>query len=89
MLNATTTTETRGETPAPTPRKRVSDKASREEKAAKDVGEEIREQGGFLEIVCASGSDEAGPVLEFGTPVPRTFRQVEGPHLLAEDLGVE
>ena len=41
------------------------------EQAAEDVGEEVREQGGFLEIVRAAGSDEAGPVLEFGLPVRR------------------
>ena len=28
------------------------------------MGEEVREQGGFLEIVGAAGSDEAGPVTE-------------------------
>jgi hypothetical protein len=34
------------------------------EQAAEDVGEEVREQGGFLEIVGAAGSDEAGPFLD-------------------------
>jgi hypothetical protein len=59
------------------------------EQAAKDVGEEVGEQGGFLEIVRAAGCDEFGPVLEFGLPVPHALRQVEGPHLLAEDFRVE
>ena len=59
------------------------------EQAAKDVGEEVGEQGGFLEIVGAAGCDEFGPVLEFGLPVPRALGQVEGPHLLAEDFRVE
>jgi hypothetical protein len=59
------------------------------EQAAEDVGEEIREQGGFFEIVRAAGGDEAGPVLEFGLPVPHTLRQIEGPHLLADDFRVE
>ena len=47
------------------------------------------EQSGFLEIVGATGSDEAGPVFELGLPVPEALRQVEGPHLLADDLRVE
>ena len=47
------------------------------------------EQGGFLEIVGAAGSDEGGPFLEFGLPVPHALRQVEGPHLLAQDFRVE
>lgn len=34
------------------------------EQAAEDVGEEVREQGGFLELVGATGGDEAGPVTE-------------------------
>jgi hypothetical protein len=28
-------------------------------------------------------------MLEFGLPVPHALRQVEGPHLLAEDFRVE
>jgi hypothetical protein len=28
-------------------------------------------------------------MLEFGLPVPHALRQVEGPHLLADDLGME
>ena len=59
------------------------------EQAAEDVGEEIREQSGFLEIIRAARGDEAGPVLEFGLPVPHALWQVEGPHLLAEDFRVE
>jgi hypothetical protein len=59
------------------------------QQAAKEVGEEIRQQGGFLEIVRAAGSDEAGPMLEFGLLVRHALRQVESPHLLAEDFGVE
>jgi hypothetical protein len=59
------------------------------EQAPKDVGEEILQQGGFLEIVSAAGSDEAGPVPEFLLLVPHALGQVEAPHLLAEDFGVE
>jgi hypothetical protein len=59
------------------------------EQAAEDVGEEVGEQGGFFEIVGAAGCDEFGSVLEFGLPVSRALRQVEGPHLLAEDFRVE
>ncbi len=59
------------------------------EQAAEDVGEEVREQGGFLGIVRAAGGDEAGPVLEFGLPDHRLLGQVEGPHLLAQDFRVE
>jgi hypothetical protein len=40
------------------------------EQAAEDFGEEVRQQRSFLEIVGAAGSDEAGPVLELGLPVP-------------------
>src|SRR6266436_4516489 len=46
------------------------------QQATKDVGEEIREQSGFLEIVHAAGTDEAGPVLDFRLPVAHTLRQV-------------
>jgi hypothetical protein len=55
------------------------------EQAAEDVGEEVREQSRFLEIVGAARSNEAGLVLEFGLPVGRALRQVEGAHLLADD----
>ena len=34
-------------------------------------------------------SPEADPVLKFGLPVRHALRQVEGPHLLAEDVRVE
>ena len=34
-------------------------------------------------------SPEAGPVLKFELPVPHALRQVESPHLLAEDLRAE
>ncbi len=44
------------------------------EQAAKNVGEEIREQSGLFEIVRAARGDEAGPVLELGLPVPDTLR---------------
>ena len=57
--------------------------------AAKNIAEEIREQGGFLEIVRATGSDEARPVLESGLPVPEALRHVERPHLLPGDLRVK
>ncbi len=59
------------------------------QQAAKDVSEEIRQQGGFLEVVRAAGSDESGPVQEFGLPVPHALRQGERPYLLAQDFGVE
>src|SRR6266851_4947722 len=42
-----------------------------------------------LKIVGAARGDEAGPVLEFGLPVPDTLRQGEGPHLLADYFRVE
>ena len=45
-------------------RVRRADRAGAAEQAAEDVGEEVREQGGFLEIVGAAGSDEAGPSLD-------------------------
>ena len=47
------------------------------EQAAEDVGQEVGEQGGFLERVGAAGSDEFGPVLEFGLPGARLLRQIE------------
>jgi hypothetical protein len=59
------------------------------EQAAEDVGEDVREQGGFFEVVRAAGDDEAGPMLEFGLPVPYALRQVEGPRLLAQDFREE
>src|ERR1035438_3258037 len=59
------------------------------EQAAEDVGEEVREEGGFLEIIRPPRGDKASPVLEFGQPVPHALRQVEGPHLLADDFRVE
>ena len=40
------------------------------EQAAEDFGEEVRQQRSFLEIVGAAGGDKAGPMLEFGLPVP-------------------
>ncbi len=49
---------------------RRSGRAGVAEQAAEDVGEEVREQRAFLEIVRAAGGDEAGPLLEFGLPVP-------------------
>jgi hypothetical protein len=45
-------------------RVRRANRAGVAEQAAEAVGEEVREQGGFLEIVGAAGSDEAGPVIE-------------------------
>ena len=59
------------------------------EQAAEDLGEEVREQGGLLEIVRAARDDEGGLVLEFGLPVPHALRQAEGSHLLADDFRVE
>ena len=59
------------------------------EQAAEDVGEEVGEQGGFLERVGAAGSDEFGPMLEFGLPGARLLRQIERPDLLAQDFRVE
>ena len=59
------------------------------EQAAEDVGEKVREQGGFLEIIRPPRGDKAGPVLELGLPLPRALRQAEGPHLLAEDFRME
>jgi hypothetical protein len=59
------------------------------QQAAEDVGQEVREQGGFLEMVGVAGSDEAGPVLEFGLPGARLLREVERPRLLAQDFRVE
>src|ERR1039458_4002780 len=53
------------------------------EQAAEDVGEEVREQGGFLEIIRPPRGAEAGPMLEFGLPVTHALRQAEDPHLLA------
>ena len=70
-------------------RTRLCGRAGVAEQAAEDVGEEVREQGGFLELVGATGGNEAGPVLEFGLPVPRLLRQTERPYLLAQDLRVE
>jgi hypothetical protein len=49
----------------------------------------MTEQGGLLELVGAAGGDEAGPVLEFGLPGAHLLRQVERPHLLAQDFRVE
>ena len=45
-------------------RVRRANRAGVAEQAAEDVGEEVREQGGFLELVGATGGDEAGPVIE-------------------------
>ena len=45
-------------------RVRRADWAGVAEQGAEDVGEEVPEQGGFLEIVGAAGSDEAGSVIE-------------------------
>jgi hypothetical protein len=59
------------------------------EQAAEDVGQEVRQQGGFLEFIGAAGSDEPAPVLEFGLPLRHALRQVEGPHPLADDFRVE
>ena len=40
-------------------------------------------------MVGAAGSDGASPVLEFGLPSPRLVREIERPHLLAQDFRVE
>jgi hypothetical protein len=47
------------------------------EQAAKDVAEEVPEQGGFLEIVGTAGRDEAGPVLECGLLGASLLPQIE------------
>jgi hypothetical protein len=49
----------------------------------------LLQQGGFLEIVRLTGINEPGPVPEFGLPVLHVLGQVERPHLLPDDLGVE
>ena len=36
-----------------------------------------------------AGGDEVGPVLEFGLPDRRLVREIERPHLLAQDFRVE
>ncbi len=59
------------------------------EQPAEDVGQEVGEQGGFLELVSPAGGDEAGPVLEFGLPGGGLLWQDERPHLLAQDFRVE
>ena len=59
------------------------------EQIAEDVGEEIREQIGFLEIVRAARSDQIGPVLEPGLQALDSFWQLKGTHVLADDLRVE
>jgi hypothetical protein len=58
------------------------------EQAVEDIGKEVGEQGGFLELVGAARSDEAGPVLEFGLPGARLLREGERPYLLAQDFRV-
>jgi hypothetical protein len=61
-------------------------RAGEAEEAAKDVGEKIREEGSLVEIVRSAGSDETGPMPEFGLSVLDMLRQDERPHLLADDL---
>jgi hypothetical protein len=70
-------------------RVRRANRAGVAEQAAEDVGEEVREQGGFLELVGATGGDEAGPVFEFGLSGGGLLGQDERPHLLAQDFRVE
>ena len=59
------------------------------EQIAKDVGEEIGEQCGFLEIVGAAGSDQIRPVLELGRGAVDARGQLEGADMLTDDLRVE
>jgi hypothetical protein len=59
------------------------------EEIAENVGEKIREQIGFLEIVRATGSDQLGPMPEPGLQCRDAFRQLEGTYLLADDLRVK
>jgi hypothetical protein len=55
----------------------VANRAGVAEQAARDVAEEVGEQGGFLEMVGTAGRDEAGPVLECGLPGASLLRQIE------------
>jgi len=59
------------------------------EEFAEDVGEEIREQIGFLEVIRVAGGDEISPMLESGLRVHHPLRQVGGPLLLADDLRMQ
>jgi hypothetical protein len=59
------------------------------EQAAEDVGEEVGEQLAFFERIGTTGGDEVGPMLEFRMPGQRLIREIEGPHLLAQDFRVE
>ena len=70
-------------------RVRRANRAGVAERAAEDVGQEVGKKRGFFELVGAAGGDEAGPFLELGLPVLHALRQVEGPHLLAQDFRVE
>src|ERR1035438_6433741 len=59
------------------------------EHAAEDVGEEVWEPRACFEMVGAAGRDKFGPMLEFGLPDRRLVREIERPHLLAQDFRVE
>ena len=59
------------------------------EEAAEGVGQEVRQQGRFLERIGAAETDEVGPVLEFGLPTGGLLWQTERPHLLPQGFRVE
>ena len=59
------------------------------EQAVKEVGQEIRQQRGFRELVGTAGADKVGPVLVFGLPGVRLLGEHERPHLLAQDFRVK
>ena len=59
------------------------------EQAAEGVGQEVRQQGRFLERIGAAETDEVGPVLEFGLPTGGLLWQTERPHLLPQGFRVE
>jgi hypothetical protein len=59
------------------------------EQIGEDVGDKVREQIGFLEIIRAAGGDEFGPVLELGHQGLDSLRQLKGTHVLPDDFRVE
>ena len=56
---------------------------------AEDVGDEVRQKLGFLELIRAAGGDQLGPMLEPGHRLRDTRRQLERAQLLPEDLRVK
>jgi hypothetical protein len=56
---------------------RGANRAGAAEQAVKEVGQEIRQQGGFGQLVGTAGTDEVGPVVEFWMPSRRLPRQIE------------